>query len=81
VSFWCLLIAQKTNEIFSRISALASKKEVKSKKLGHFILLIGGFMMTLLHYFLKARARTSIAGILEKLYCFFGRYEDTKRTF
>ena len=32
VPFWCLQIDQKTNEIFVRISALASKKEVKSKK-------------------------------------------------
>ena len=29
MSFWCLQIDQKTNEIFVRISALASKKEVE----------------------------------------------------
>ena len=32
MSFWYLQISQKTNEIFSRISALASKKMLKSKK-------------------------------------------------
>ena len=32
MSFWCHQIDQKTNEIFVKISALASKKEVKSKK-------------------------------------------------
>jgi hypothetical protein len=32
MSFWCLQIDQKTNENFARISALASKKEVESKK-------------------------------------------------
>ena len=29
--FWCLQISQKTNEIFSRISALASKKKSNQK--------------------------------------------------
>ena len=43
MSFWCLQIFQKTNEIFSRISALASKKRSNQKNLGHFIPLIGGF--------------------------------------
>ena len=34
---------KKPTRLFSSISGLASKKEVKSKKQGHFIPLIGGF--------------------------------------
>ena len=32
MSFWCLQIYQKSNEIFLRISALASKKRLNQKK-------------------------------------------------
>ena len=32
MSFWCLQISQKTNEIFSRIFALASKKRSNQKR-------------------------------------------------
>ena len=36
MSFWCLQISQKTNEIFSRISALASKKRWNQKNKGFY---------------------------------------------
>ena len=34
MSFWCLQIDQKTNEIFIRISALASEKRLNQKDKG-----------------------------------------------
>jgi len=43
MSSWCLQIFQNTNEIFSRNSALASKKRSIQKKLGHFIPRIEAF--------------------------------------
>jgi hypothetical protein len=46
MSFWCLQISQKINEIFSRISALASKKRSNQKN----IPLIGGFYFDSLMY-------------------------------
>ena len=60
--------SSKNNEIFSRISALASKKRSNQKNKGHFIPLIGGFYfdsLTQLFWsdlFLEARAE-----ILEKI--------------
>ena len=43
MSFWYLQIFQKNNEMFSRISALASKMRSNQKNKGHFIPLIRGF--------------------------------------
>ena len=69
MSFWCLQIFQKTKEIFSRISALASKKKSNQKN-KDFIPLIGGFYfdsLILLFWFdilLEAK-------ILEKISFFF----------
>ena len=40
MSFWCLHIDQEANEIFERISALASEKRLNQKKERHFIFLI-----------------------------------------
>ena len=37
MSFWCLQIFQKTNEIFSRISALAYKKRSNQKNKGTYL--------------------------------------------
>ena len=67
MSFWCQNFFQKTNEIFSRISALASKKRSNQKNKGtlyqdYFIPLIGGFyfdfltLLFLFDLFLQARA-------------------------
>ena len=52
-SFWCLQIDQNQNEMFIRISALASKKRLNKKKgtLYHY-----DFNLTPLSYFLEARA-------------------------
>ena len=44
MSFWCRRLDQNTNDFFSKISALASKNDVESKK-GDSI-----------HLFLEARA-------------------------
>ena len=48
--FWGLHMDQKTKELLLRISTLASKKRL-DKKIGYFIPLIGGFILTFLHYF------------------------------
>jgi hypothetical protein len=74
MSSWCFQISQKTNESFSRISALASKKRSNQKNRGtcHLIPLIGGFyfdsltLFFLFDLFLEARAE-----ILEKLLLIF----------
>ena len=49
--FWCLQISQKTNEIFSRISALASKKRSNQNNKGTLYRWLEDFILTLLHYF------------------------------
>ena len=51
MAFWCLKIFQKTNEIFSGISALASKKRSNQKEKGTLYLELEDFILTLLHYF------------------------------
>ena len=62
MSFWCLQISQKYNEIFVRISCLASKKRSNQKKWEHFIPLSEWFYfdsLTLLLWFdlfLESRA-------------------------
>ena len=72
MSFWCHRLDQNTNKIFSKISALASKKMLNQKKWGHFIHLIREFYfdsVTLLFWFdlfLEARAE-----ILEKILLVF----------
>ena len=48
--FWCLQIIQKTNEFFSRISALTSKKMLSKKNKGTLYHWMEIFILTLLHY-------------------------------
>ena len=57
MTFWCLQIDQKLNEICVRISALASKKRSSMKKIGRFYF----DSLTLLFWFvLFLKARTEI---------------------
>ena len=68
MSFWCLQISQKNNEIFVRISALASKKgpNQKNKDTLFFYLRIIWLRTFLFDLFLEARAE-----ILTKISLFF----------
>ena len=56
MSFWCLQISQKTNEIFSRILALASKKRSNQKNKD-----------TLFHYLIDAVGSSEILKAKQKL--------------
>ena len=49
--FWCLQIDQKTNEIFVRIFALASKKKSNQKNKGTLYHELDDFTLTTLNYF------------------------------
>ena len=79
MSFWCHRLDQNTNEKFSRISALASKTRSNQKNKGTFYRQLEDFILTLLHYlfwfdlFLEAKQKIFVG--------FFGRFDDTKRTF
>ena len=73
MSFWCLQISQKIHEIFSRISAIASKKRSNQKNKGNlYVPLIGGFYfdsLTLLFWFdLFSEARAEILEIISWLF-------------
>ena len=72
MSFWCLQIFQKTNEIFSRISSLASKKR-SNQKMQWRILFYSLTPLFSFDLFLEARA--------EKFHWYFGPNLNTKRTF
>ena len=50
MSFWCLQIDQKTNEIFVRFSTLGSKKRSNQKKGTLYVALLDDFLLTLLNY-------------------------------
>ena len=51
MSFWCLQISQKTDEIILRISALASKKGSYKKNKHTLYHLLDNLIFTILHYF------------------------------
>ena len=72
---------KKTNEIFVRISALASKKRSNQNNKSLYITNCDDFILTLLHYFFDLTSLEARAEIQEKKSLFFRRFEDTKRTF
>ena len=57
MSFWCLQIFQKTNEFFSRISALVFRNRSNHKSKGTLYHQLEDSILTLLHYFLKTPKR------------------------
>ena len=73
---------KKTNEIFVRISALASKKRSIQKNKGTLYHYLDDFILTVLHYFFDLTSFQRLEQkSLQKFRCFFGRFEGTKRTF
>ena len=87
MSFWCLQISQKNNEIFSRISALASKRCRIKKKIGELYTPNWGFYfdsLTLLFWFelfLEARAEILSKSLQEFRWFFWGDLKTAKGHF
>ena len=83
MSFWCLQISQKTNDFFSRISALASKKRSNQKKIveesQNKILQLA--VESALIFLILPLFRGKVRNPGKNFIVFFGRFEDTKRTF
>ena len=83
MSFWCLEIDQKTNEIVVRISALASKKmsnqksSVRESKYNHPI---SGIKCPYFFFDLTSFKRLGQKP-LQTFHWYFGQFEDTKRKF
>ena len=82
MSFLCLRISQKTNEIFSRISALASKKRSNKKKQCKRVKIKSSNQGYKAPIFFNLTSFKRLGQIfLQKFRWFLGRFEDTKRTF
>ena len=80
MSFWCLQIDQKTNEIFVSISALAPKKRSNQKKGTLYVALLDDFILALLNYFFDLISYSRLGQkSLQKFRWFFGQFEDTKK--
>ena len=82
MSFWCLQIDRKTNEILVRTSALASKKRPNQKKLSTSYHQLDDYILTLtllfwFHLFLEARVEIPTKFLL----VFWSIWKDSKGDF